>query len=231
MGACWGPYWASAWFAGLVADTLRALATQEMAAHCEQIGQRAGHEEAMRVLLQSAIAHLGKAKHPLDDPDHMFNPGPHFGLGAVFHPLDLIDNTAVAVAAIGEIPGLGRALPDHRPLAAVSLITPYPGLIAVQQIGQHRAVGDIGRRRHRRVDQFGAAVDPKCAFIPKYHWLPFFVWCIAGSRALSAFLVEDGALMIVASTIVPVATFSPFAAKCCCTSSNSGRPRLCSSSR
>src|SRR5881392_2516419 len=86
------------------------------------------------------IAHFGKAEHPLDDPDHMFNPGPHFGLGAVFRPLDLIDNTAVAVATIGEIAGLGRALPDYRPRAAVSLITPYPGLIAVQQIGQHRAV-------------------------------------------------------------------------------------------
>jgi hypothetical protein len=23
----------------------------------------------------------------------MFNPGPHFGLGAVFRPLDLVDNT------------------------------------------------------------------------------------------------------------------------------------------
>src|SRR5947207_1130001 len=118
-----------------------------MAAHCKQIGQRTDHEEAMRVLLQTAIAHLGKAEHPLDDPDHMFNPGPHFGLGAVFRPLDLIDNTAVAVAAIGEIAGPGRALPDYRPLAAVSLITPYPGLLAVQQIGQHRTVGDIGRRR------------------------------------------------------------------------------------
>ena len=73
----------------------------------------------MRVLLRSAIAHLGKAEHPLDDPDRMFDPGPHFGLGAVFRTLDLIDNTAVAVAAIGEIAGLGRMLPDHLPLAAL----------------------------------------------------------------------------------------------------------------
>ena len=102
-----GPYWASARFTGLVADTLRALATQEMAAHCEQIGQRTGHEEAMGVLLQPAIAHLGKAEHPLDDPDHMFNPGPHFGLGAVFGPLDLIDNTAVAVTAMVKSRALG----------------------------------------------------------------------------------------------------------------------------
>ena len=67
-------------------------------------------------------------------------------------PLDLIDNTAVAVAAIGEIAGLGRMLPDHRPLSAVGLITPHAGLLPVQQLGQHRAVGDIGGRRHHGVD-------------------------------------------------------------------------------
>src|ERR1700730_3350116 len=72
---------------------------------------------------------------------------------------------------------------------------------------------------------------PICAFMPKYHWLPFLVWCISGSRALAAFLVEDGGLMIVASTIVPVATFSPLASRCRCTSSNNCRPRSCCSSR
>src|SRR5690242_20337911 len=202
-----------------------------MPAHHEQIGQRAGHEQAMRVLLQPAIAHLGKAEHALYDPDRMFDPSPHFRLGAVFRPLDLIHNTAMAIASIGEIPGLGGMLSDHRLLSAVGLITPHAGLLPVQQLGQYRAVGDIGGRRHHGVDQLGAAVHPKCAFMPKYHWLPFLVWCISGSRAFSAFLVEDGALMIVASTIVPVATFSPFPAKCRCTSSNSCWPRSCSSSR
>src|SRR3954451_661188 len=28
-----------------------------------------------------------------------------------------------------------------------------------------------------------ATSTPKCAFMPKYHWLPFLVWCISGSRA------------------------------------------------
>jgi hypothetical protein len=42
------------------------------------------------------MTHLGKAEHPLDNPDRMFDPGPHLGFGAVFGPLDLIDNTAVA---------------------------------------------------------------------------------------------------------------------------------------
>ena len=26
---------------------------------------------------------------------------------------------------------------------------------------------------------------PMCAYIPKYHWLPFLVWCISGSRCLA----------------------------------------------
>jgi len=77
----------------------------------------------MSVLLEPAITHLGEAEHPLDDPDRMFDPGPHFGLGTIFCPLDFIDDTAVAVAAIDEILGLWRALPDHRPLAAVGLIS------------------------------------------------------------------------------------------------------------
>ena len=34
---------------------------------------------------------------------------------------------------------------------------------------------------------------PTCTFIPKYHWLPFFVWCISGSRAFARFLVEGAA--------------------------------------
>jgi len=37
----------------------------------------------------------------------------------------------VAVAAIGEIPRLGRMFPDHRPLAAIGLIAPHPGLLPV----------------------------------------------------------------------------------------------------
>jgi hypothetical protein len=66
-----------------------------MAARHEQIGQRASDEQAMEVLVQAAIAHLGKAEYPLDDPDSVFDPGSHFGFGAVFRPLDLIDNTAM----------------------------------------------------------------------------------------------------------------------------------------
>jgi retron-type reverse transcriptase len=64
----------------------------------------------------------------------------------------LIHNTAVTVTAIDEILGLCCVLPDHRRLAPVGLITPYAGLLAVQQVRQHGAVGDIGGCRHHRMD-------------------------------------------------------------------------------
>jgi len=40
----------------------------------EQIGQRTGYEQAVSVLLEPAITHLGEGEHPLDDPDRMFDP-------------------------------------------------------------------------------------------------------------------------------------------------------------
>ena len=123
----------------------------------------------MEVLVQPAIAHLGKAEHPLDDPDRVFNPGPDFRFGAVFRPLGLIDNTAVAIAAIGEIPGLGRMLPDHRPLAAVSLVTPHPGLAPVQELGNTVLSATLAGVAATAWISLLRLSTPKCAFIPKYH--------------------------------------------------------------
>ena len=85
-----GPLWRSLRPAVEARNTLHLLAAQQMPARHEQIGQRAGHEQTMGVFLQPAIAQLGKAEHPLDDADRMFDPGPHFGL-VRFRPLDLIE--------------------------------------------------------------------------------------------------------------------------------------------
>ena len=87
-----------------------------MAARHEKVGQCASDKQAMEVLVQAAIAHLGEAEHPLDDADRMFNPGPHFGLSAVFRPFEVIHDAAVAISAIGEVLGLWCVLPNHRAL-------------------------------------------------------------------------------------------------------------------
>ena len=65
----------------------------------EQIGERTGDDEAMSVLFEPAIAHLGKAKHSLDDPDRMLDLGPHLRFAPVFRPLDLVHDTAMAAIA------------------------------------------------------------------------------------------------------------------------------------
>src|SRR5690242_15651633 len=124
----------------------------------------------MGVLLQPAITHLGKAEHPLDDPDRMLDPGPHFGLGAVFRPLDLIDNTAVAVAAIGEIAGLGCVLPDHRSLAAVGLITHTRVSLPCNNSGSTVLSAALAGVATAAWISLVRLSTPKCAFIPKYHW-------------------------------------------------------------
>src|SRR5262249_39191281 len=81
-----------------------------MPARDKQIGERAGHEPAMSVLFEPAIAHLGEAEDPLDDPDRMLDFGPHLRFGPVCRALDLVHDAAMAVAAIGEVPRLGCVL-------------------------------------------------------------------------------------------------------------------------
>jgi hypothetical protein len=78
----------------------------------------------------------------------------------------------VAVAAIDEILGFRRVLPDHRPLGRGGLIAAHAGLVPTQEIGQYCAVGDIGRRNDHRWISLLRLGTLKCAFMPKYHWLP-----------------------------------------------------------
>jgi hypothetical protein len=113
-----GPYWivgAVCW--STVGNSMSPGSAIDAGGH-EKVGQGTGHEQAMSVLVDPAVARLGKAEHPLDDPDRMLDPGPHFGLGTIFRRLDLVHNTAVAVAKVNEVLGLGGVLPDHGSLAA-----------------------------------------------------------------------------------------------------------------
>jgi len=64
-----------------------------MPARAKQIGERTGDNETMRILSEPAVAHLGKAKHALDDADGMLDFGPHPGFGAVLRPLDFVHDT------------------------------------------------------------------------------------------------------------------------------------------
>src|SRR5215469_4947999 len=106
-----------------------------MPARHEQIDERAGHEQAMSVLLEPAITHFGETKHSLDDPDRMLDFGPHLRFGAVFRPLGLVDNTAMAIAPVDKVSRARCVLADHCPLAAVGLVAPHAGSLPCNRSG------------------------------------------------------------------------------------------------
>src|SRR5215813_11133999 len=108
----------------------------------KQIGEGAGHEQAMSILFEPAIAHLGEAKHSLDDPDRMLDFGPHLRFGAIFRALDLIHNTATAIAPVDEVFRSRCVLTDYCPLAAIRLVAPHAGSFPCNRRGSTRC------RRH-----------------------------------------------------------------------------------
>ena len=147
-----------------------------MPARDKQLGERAGHDEAMSVLFEPAIPHLGEAKHPLDDPDRMLDFRAHLRFGAVFRALDLVHDTAMAIAAVDEVPRSWCVLADHCPAGRDTLGRPTRG-------SRCRATGSgstvlsatlAGVAWTAWISLLGLST-PKCPFIPKYHWFPFFV--------------------------------------------------------
>lgn len=53
---------------------LRVCEAQQVPARRVEIGQRRGHDEAMQVFPEPAVAHFGEAEHLLDGPDGMLDP-------------------------------------------------------------------------------------------------------------------------------------------------------------
>jgi len=120
-----------------------------MPAHDEQIGERTGHAHPMSVLSEPAIAHLGEAEDPFDNPDGMLDP--RFREGRLLiRTFDLVrffarstSSITMAIAAVDEVPRSRRMPADHCPLTAIRLIAPHAGFVPMQQIGQHGAVGEL----------------------------------------------------------------------------------------
>src|SRR5262252_1316362 len=104
-----------------------------MPARHEQIDERAGHEQAMSVLLEPAITHFGETKYSLDDPDRMLDFGPHLRTGSVFRPPGRFNNSAMAISPVDEVSRSRCVLAYHCPLAAVAFVPPPAGFVDVQQ--------------------------------------------------------------------------------------------------
>ncbi len=102
--------------------TLRPLAAEEASARQIQVGQSPGHKESIGILIQAAIADFGEAEYALDDTHRVLDLSLNPRLGAVLAAHDLLDDTLMAAAVIGEIPGVRRAGPDYLGLPTIGLI-------------------------------------------------------------------------------------------------------------
>ena len=114
----------------------------------------------------------------------MLDLAPHPRLVAVLGPLPLIDVVFIAIAPMGAVASRRGALMNDSCLPYIALVAPDPRFLASATFAAvTTAVWMI----------LVLLSTPTCAFIPKYHCLPFLVWCISGSRLSSRFFVEEGA--------------------------------------
>ena len=95
-------------------------------------------------------------------------------------------------------------------LVVVSFITKLPFLLAMPELFNHSIVVHLRRAGLQGVYQTTLVIYSTLAFIPKNQSLPFLVELISGSLFFSLFLVLEGAVIMVASTIVPSFIISPF---------------------
>lgn len=186
---------------------------QQVSPRQVQVHQTTGGEQPVGILVQPAIAGLHETEYPLEYMKRMLHPSPHPRLGTVPRPIPGRQWTIPAALVVGKILRLRRTGPDRLALTTVGRIPPEPRLLPVQQIRQQLAIVHIGRRGGHSVDHPVLAVHPDVRLYAEVPLVALPGLVHLGSRCLSRFLVELGALIMVASTMVPVLTFSPFSCK------------------
>src|SRR5580698_8421348 len=175
---------------------------EQVSADLVEVGQRKHGLRSGQVLGQTAVSHFSEAPQLLDHPKGVFaaRPGPR--ARPVDHP-----------PALAQRPLRGRASVDpvaHSPSPEKLSIVFFP----VRLIAEQLRSCPCNRSGSWVMSATLAAVAltvwtiprlsaPMCSFIPKYQFLPLRVCFISGSRLALAFLVELGAAMMVASTMVP----------------------------
>jgi len=176
----------------------------QMPSDHEQIRQTASHEQAFDIFIQPPVPNLSKPKDALDNEKGMLN----LGANLVFHPVLLLFCIAqwpVARAfSIGEITDPGRASEKGFYLSTGRRIAPNTGFFAMQQIRQHLAVMNIGRRGGHRVNQCRLAVHtnvrlhaevPLVALFRRVHLRVLFLVPVLGrTRCTDVSGIHNGAL-------------------------------------
>ena len=102
----------------------------------------------MGVLFETPVADLGEMKDAFDDAKDVLDAAADLGLHAILGALHLVYDPLIPIAAVREVTRLRRLRPDHRILTLIRRVTPYPGLVAMEEIGQDGGVMNVRRGRH-----------------------------------------------------------------------------------
>jgi hypothetical protein len=204
------------------------LCRQKQSAHLVEIGQCEHGLGASQILGQTAASDLGEAPQLLDHPKGMQAAGP----SSRARPIDQPPTRAQRPLGGGTPVDPIAYAPQLKELAVVllpiGLITEDLAFLPVQQL---RQLVLAFASRALVICTMPRWSVPMCSFIPKCQFLPFLVCFISGSRVAVAFLVELGAAMMVASTMVPERSNSPRASSQPPTASKIAPVSWCCSSR
>src|SRR3954452_11897887 len=174
-------------------------------------------------------------KQVLDDVERVLDPGPRLRQRALHRlgPIPQVFGQCLDDAALDRDVPVDIAVLKFGPLvhSGVAGIGEDSLLPTVQQGRRLVDVGFVGGGARDRVHHPRGDIHPDMRLHPEVPLVALLVWCISGSRALLLFLVEGGAAMIVASTIVPWRINRPRSSSIAPISSNSARVRSCSSSQ
>ena len=113
----------------------------------------------MSIFIQPAISHLRESKLTFDDAELVLHFGADPRLVPVPGALFISQLTVAAALRLGEILSPRSSVSDCLFLPSVRGVTPDSGFLAVEQVGQHLGIVDIGRRGNNGVNELGPAVD------------------------------------------------------------------------
>src|SRR6266516_4108199 len=112
-------------------DALRPLNSEQVPARHEQIGQRTGHEQAIGVLRDAAVAHLVESEDALQNPNGVFDLGANARFGSILQSILPREPAIAPRFGLGEVVGVWGDRANRLGLAAVGGIAVDTGFSTV----------------------------------------------------------------------------------------------------
>src|SRR6185312_5125737 len=118
--------------------------SQQTISDKKNVGQRRRHQDAIAVLRQAAVAHLGEAEDPLDHSNRMLDACTNARLAAALRLDRLIQVVLPLALPVGAVLGLRRLGTNNIALALVRMVAIAARILPAQKLPQQLAVRGIG---------------------------------------------------------------------------------------